>query len=464
MEPNTNQLRIFPWHSKEKEEVLSKLGLNADSHCTGLSSAEAATRLANYGPNKLSEKEKVTLLQRIWKQVANLLVGILVFVAIVSGIKAMTADNPEDITTNGIQVGLILFVITVNTIIGIVQEGSAEKAADALKAMLSSDAVVVRDGKDVKVPADQIVPGDIVRLSLGDRVPADLRMLEVGNLAALEAALTGEAVPIDKTVDSIVVDGDPNSQPLGDRHNMCYSATLISQGSGVGVVVATGDNTEIGTINALVNKVEKKKTNVLEQIDTVSFYLFFFICLTCLASWNVAFFMTGESALDALSTALVSAVAMIPEGLEAIVTMTYAWAVSKMAKKNAIIRALPAVETLGSVTTICSDKTGTLTKNEMSLVAFVTAGKRYRFDTDIKKRTPNNFVVDNHYMSYRADPSKYIKASEVIKKGPSAARKSRRGKKNETFPFGITTGFEKTENGVVEPIEPTPITEDPAKK
>ena len=291
---------------------------------TGLTTAQAQERLAQYGPNKLTEKEKVTLLQRIWHQVANVLVGILVFVAVVSAVRAATATNNEDIVSNCIQVGLIMFVITLNTIIGIVQEGSAEAAAEALKNMLSSDALVVRDGKDVMIPASEIVPGDICKLGLGDRVPADLRMVEVSNLSALEAALTGESVPIDKTVEEIEVPagGDPSSTPLGDRHNMCFSATLVSQGTAVGVAVATGDNTEIGTINALVNKVEKKKTNVLEQIDTVSKYLAFFICITAIATWLVAFFITKEAPIDALSTALVCAVAMIPEGLEAIVTST----------------------------------------------------------------------------------------------------------------------------------------------
>lgn len=228
--------------------------------------------------------------------------------------------------------------------------------------MLSTDAVVIRDGVDVKIPASELVPGDMVRLNLGDRVPADLRMCEVTNLAALEAALTGESVPIDKTVAAIVPNHgtDPNAQPLGDRHNMCFSATLISSGSGIGVVVNTGDNTEIGTINTLVNKVEKKKTYVLQQIDIVSKWLAVFIGICTLSIWLVAFFLTGQDGLSALSTALVAAVAMVPEGLAAIVTMTYGWAVSNMAKQNAIIRSLPAVETLGSVTTICSDKTGAL--------------------------------------------------------------------------------------------------------
>ena len=233
--------------------------------------------------------------------------------------------------------------------------------------MLSADAVVIRDGHDVKIPSTELVPGDIVRLSLGDRVPADLRMIEVTNLAAQEAALTGESVPVDKTVEPIVGAVDPNSQPLGDRHNMCYSATLISSGSGTGLVVTTGDHTEIGTINTLVNKVEDKKTQLLQQIDEVSKWLAIFIIVVAVCTWLIAFFITGEEGLDALTTALVGAVAMIPEGLEAIVTMTYAWAVSNMAKQNAIIRALPAVETLGSVTVICSDKTG---KQLFAVVSF----------------------------------------------------------------------------------------------
>jgi magnesium-transporting ATPase (P-type) len=254
-------------------------------------------------------------------------------------------------------------IYSFNTIVGMYQEGSAEAAADALTAMLSRDAVVVRDGgPDQIIPANELVPGDIVRLSLGERVPADLRLIEATNLSVQEATLTGESVPIDKTVDPIVLDGgmDPTLLPLGDRHNMCYSATLVTSGGGTGVVVRTGNHTEIGTINELVNQVETKRTAVLQQVDVVSKGLAIFIIIVAILTWLIAFYMTGEAVLDALSTAMVSAVAMVPAGLEAIVTMTYAWAVSNMTKQNAIIRALPSVETLGSVSVICSDKTGTL--------------------------------------------------------------------------------------------------------
>lgn len=229
--------------------------------------------------------------------------------------------------------------------------------------MLSSDAMVLRkDGREIKVRAEDLVPGDIVELSTGDRVPADLRMAKVNNLTCQEAALTGESVPVEKCTEAIQSsDWDsPTQQPLGERRNMCFSATLVAQGSGVGIVVATGDQTEIGTIHTLVNKLETKRTSYLNQIDTVFKYLAFLIILTSLATWLTAYFIAGLSASDALTTALSCAVAMLPVGLKAIVGMVYAWAVSNMAYKNAIIRALPAVDTPGSVTVICSDKTGIL--------------------------------------------------------------------------------------------------------
>jgi len=391
------------WHAMSREEACAELNLKFENVLkSGLTTAEAKARLERYGPNALTEKEKKTLLQRIWKQVSNVLVGILVFVAIVSFAKGIISSG-EDRVTNFIEVGLITFVITLNTCIGIYQEGSAEKAAEALKGMLSSDAIARRDGKETRVPAGELVPGDIVIMNTGDRVPADIRMLEVNNLACQEAALTGESVPIEKITDVIEAKGgNPAQTPLGDRVNLCFSATLVAQGYGVGLVCSTGDYTEIGTINKLVNKVEDKKTAVLEQIDFVSKILAVFIAITACITWAVAYFQAGASALDAVSIALVSAVAMIPEGLEAIVTMTYSWSVSNMAKQNAIIRVLPAVETLGSVTVICSDKTGTLTKNEMSLVAFVTSNAHYKFDVDGKDRSVGNFTRDDAYLAQRA--------------------------------------------------------------
>jgi magnesium-transporting ATPase (P-type) len=432
------------WHCISASDCFKELSLSEDVKNTGLTTEQAEERLAKYGFNQLSEKEKETLCQKIWAQVANVLVGILVFVAIVSAIRAATSTDVDTITTNWIQVGIIVAVISINTTIGIIQEGAAEEAAEALKAMLASDAIVIRNGKDVKIETKLLVPGDIVKLGTGDRMPADIRLLEVSNYACAEAALTGESVPIDKKTDIIDPQGgDPKNVPLGDRTNMAYSSTLATQGSALGLVISTGDYTEIGTINALVSKVEKQKTNVLKQIDTVSKYLAIFILMCAVATFLVAWLKTDEEPVDALSTALVAAVAMIPEGLEAIVTVVYAYAVSKMADENAIIRALPAVETLGSVTVICSDKTGTLTQNIMSLVAFVTSDSRYRVDVNSKDRTPTNFVNDPTYMAERADHAKFLKANKVISSGPSSGRyaenQSRHGKKGATsFPYGMS--------------------------
>ena len=427
-----------PWHAMSIADSVSELKLSSNLTSVGLTSAEAARRLEEFGLNKLTEAKKKTLLQRIWDQVANVLVLILVVVAVVSAVRAGIADNSDDVVTNTIQVGLITGVITMNTIIGIVQEGSAEKAAEALKSMLSSDARVVRDGGEMMVPGTEVVPGDVVVLDTGDRIPADLRMIEVVNLACGEAALTGESVPIEKTIDAIEIkDGSPEQTPLGDRHNMAFSATLVAQGSGKGIAVATGDFTQIGTINALVSTVEERRTDVLEQIDYISKWLAFFICLAALATFFVAFFQTGLSAIDSVSTALVCAVGMIPEGLEAIVTLTYAWAVSNMATQNAIIRALPAVETLGSVTVICSDKTGTLTQNKMSLIAFVTSNAHYRVDVNSKDRVNTNFVRDDTYLSERAVHQQNKKISEVIADGPNT-NVPKRGRERASNHMAIT--------------------------
>lgn len=435
------------WHVMSQKEVFSNLDLGKDALKQGLTDADATERLAKYGENKLAEKEKVTLWQRIWAQVANVLVGILVFVALVSAIRAITADDGDTIFTNWIQVGIIVSVITINTAIGIVQEGAAEEAAEALKAMLASEAVVVRNGADIKIETKNLVPGDTVKLGTGDRIPADIRLLTVGNFACAEAALTGESVPIDKKIDPIDTNGgDPVSVPLGDRVNMAYSSTLVTQGSAIGLVIATGDNTEIGKINALVSKVEKQKTNVLKQIDEVSKWLAIIICLCAVATWCTAYFKTKEDPVESLSTALVAAVAMIPEGLEAVVTVVYAFAVSKMADENAIIRALPAVETLGSVTVICSDKTGTLTQNIMSLVALVTSDGRYKVDVNSRDRVPTNFTVDQKYMAERADHTKFIKTSKLIGGGSSSTRfadnKSRHNKKG-SFMYGMSVHDDK---------------------
>jgi len=433
-----DQHQETPWHVLTVDNVIRELQLDSDLTSKGLSQAVAETRLEEFGPNKLTEARKKTLLERIWHQVNNVLVLILVIVAVVSGVRALTTTDPQSIVTNWIQVGIIVGVIVINTWIGIVQEGSAEQAAEALKNMLSSDARVLRGGTEKMIPASDLVPGDIVYLGLGDKVPCDLRVINSANLACQEAALTGESVPIDKTVDAIEIPdgGNPMQTPLGDRHNMCFSATLVAQGSGIGIAIATGDATQIGTINALVSQVEEKKTAVLEQIDTVSKYLAAFIVLCAIITFLIAFLATKLPAIEAVSIALVAAVAMIPEGLEAIVTVTYAYAVSNMAKHNAIVRALPAVETLGSVTVICSDKTGTLTTNVMSLTAFVTSNARYKVDVHSRDRVNTNFVRDDTFMATRADHTKGKHTAEIVDSGPTGTG-AKRGKHGSSFHYAV---------------------------
>lgn len=384
------------WHVLTIQETIIQLKVNEDVVDVGLSTAEAQRRLQKYGPNKLTEKEKTSILVRIWRQLNNVLIFILV-VGIVSAVRAIMARNVEEKTTNWIEVGLITGVIIINTYIGVIQEGSAEAAADALKNMLSNDARVLRDGTESMISAADLVPGDVVVLGLGDSIPADVRLIRVFNLATSEAALTGESLSIEKKVDTMEVPVGVNRLliPLGDRLNMCYSATLISQGSGVGIVVETGDRTQIGAIATFVNARKTKRTDVEKQVNQVSKYLAGAILFCTICTFLTAFFMTGISIMDAVTLSLVCAVAMVPEGLNSIVTMVYAYSVSKMAENNAIVRCLPAVETLGSVTIVCSDKTGTLTQNIMSLTTFVTSNSTFKNNVDSKERTPGNFLVED---------------------------------------------------------------------
>ncbi|KAL7489084.1 hypothetical protein ACHAW6_014673 [Cyclotella cf. meneghiniana] len=443
-EDNPQLTESAPWHTMTVEASIEKMGLKADLPKTGLTPDEATSRLAKYGPNKMTEKEKKTIWQRIWHQINNVLVYVLLTVAVVSAIQGVQyvvmGNTVQNIFSAWFQVGLIVGVIALNTWIGIYQEGNAEKAADALKNMLSTDARVIRGGKEIMVPAGDIVPGDVCLLGLGDKIPADLRLISVSNMATGEAALTGESVPIDKTTEAIPVENgqDPEQVPLGDRKNMAYSATLVAQGSGIGIAISTGDFTQIGTINRLVNNTETMKTDVLEQIDRISKYLAVAICTMCLGTFLVAFFYSetyNRQPLLSVNIALTCAVAMVPEGLEAIVTLTYSYAVKVMAGQNAIVRALPAVETLGSVTVICSDKTGTLTQNIMSLTAFVTSNARYKNNVDASDRVPTNFVRDDTYLAERAQHDMKKTGAQILADGPNNPQ----GRRGHDPSFHFTT-------------------------
>lgn len=325
----------------------------------GLSSTYATEVLQRIGPNRLAEKQRERFFHKVWRQVRSVLILILVIAAIVAGALQEWAEF-----------GLIIGVVIINTMIGLIQEGKAERATAALKAMLSPKATVMRDGSIVTVDAESLVPGDLCHLKLGDLVPADLRLVAVSGLEIQEAMLTGESKPVRKVPTKVSANA-----PLALRKNMAYSGTLVQEGTGHGVVVATGDATELGKINQLVGEVAEKPTNLQLQLDQFGRWIGLIIFPLVVASFLLQYF-TGSHAGDARESFIVAvaiAVAVVPEGLPAILSITLALGQSFMASKKAIVKTLPAVETLGSVAVVCSDKTGTLTKNEMTVVAVQTS-------------------------------------------------------------------------------------------
>ncbi len=345
------------WHAKDGLEVLKSTKSDED----GLTSDEAADRLAEHGPNRLQEHEKEPAWWRFLRQFHDVLIYILLVAAVV------TAFLGEWIDTS-----VIFAVVLINAIIGYVQEGKAEEALEAIRGMLSPTALVLRDGERVTLDAEEIVPGDIVFVESGDRVPADVRWLRAVNLYAEEAALTGESVPVEKSSDPI-----PEEAQLGDRASMGYSGTIVTRGRGKGVVVATGKKTEIGRIGELVSEVEELTTPLIKQINEFGKVLALLILGLCALTFGFGYFFRPYSLEEMFMIVVGLAVAAIPEGLPAILTITLALGVQRMAGRNAILRKLPAVETLGSVSVICSDKTGTLTKNEMTVRTVITPDATY---------------------------------------------------------------------------------------
>jgi len=346
-----------PWHHLAADEALAA----QQSGHAGLTAAEAARRLASYGPNRLTPPSRRWPLMRFLLQFHNVLIYVLLAAAAVTALLAHWVDT-----------AVIVGVVVINAIIGFIQEGKAEQAMEAIRRMLSPEATVLREGRRHVVAAETLVPGDIVLLQSGDKVPADLRLLHTKNLRIEEAALTGESTAVEKNpaaVDAHAV--------LGDRYCMAYSSTLVVYGQGSGVVVATADETEIGRISAMLEEVQTLTTPLLRQMETFGRWLTVAImalaALTFLFGWLVHSYGLGDMFLAAVSMA----VAAIPEGLPAVLTITLALGVQRMAKRNAIVRRLPAVESLGSVTTICSDKTGTLTKNEMTVQRVVSAARMF---------------------------------------------------------------------------------------
>lgn len=344
-------------HAQHSDHVLEAL----DSSSHGLSSEEASRRLDETGPNSLPAPEKESLIKRFFKHFHNLLIYVLIVAALVTALLGHWIDT-----------GVILAVVIINAIIGFIQEGKAEQALASIRKMLSALAHVHRDGRWHEIDAESLVPGDIVRLKSGDRVPADLRLIKVTDLRIEESALTGESMPADKTTSA--VDADVG---VGDRHGMAYSGTLVAAGRGLGVVTATGPVTQLGQINSMIGEVETLATPLTRQMTEFGKILSAVIVGLALAMFAIGWLLHDFSMNELFLAAIGFAVAAIPEGLPAILTITLALGVQRMAGRNAITRRLNAVETLGSVTVICSDKTGTLTKNEMTVRHVITRADRY---------------------------------------------------------------------------------------
>ena len=334
-------------HSLSGEEILEKLKSSRE----GLSKKEASERLADLGPNRLPEPEKDGLLKRFFRHFHDTLIYVLLASAVITALLRHWTDT-----------GVILGVVVINAVIGFLQEGKAEKALEGIRKMLSVSAHVRREGDWVEENAENLVPGDIVRLRSGDRVPADIRLLEAVSLSIEESALTGESLPAEKNQDPVEPDAG-----LGDRHGMAFSGTMVTAGRGTGVVTATGSETEIGRISTMISEVETLATPLTRQMDRFGKILSAVIVVMAVAMWFAGRMLHDYTTGELFLSSIGFAVAAIPEGLPAVLTITLALGVQRMASRNAITRKLNAVETLGSVTVICSDKTGTLTKNEMTV-------------------------------------------------------------------------------------------------
>lgn len=347
------------WHAVPADQAVGRLKTDP---ATGLDASEASRRLSQYGPNRLPEGKQRGPLMRFFAQLSNVLVYVLLGAGFVKLMVGLWLDA-----------GVILGVVIINALLGFIQEGKAEKALNSIRNMLSAEARTIRGGVTRLIPAEELVPGDVVLLESGDRIPADLRLVDVKNLRTEEAALTGKSVPIDKTTAAVA-----ERATVGDREGMAFSGTLVSSGRGKGVVVATGSQTELGRINQLMAGVSALDTPLLRQIKKFGYAITAVIAVVAAIVFAYGRWVRGMDFIAIFQAVVSIAVSVIPEGLPALITVTLAIGVQRMAQRNAIIRRLPAVETLGSVSRICSDKTGTLTLMEMMVVSAVTANSAYK--------------------------------------------------------------------------------------
>lgn len=341
------------WFNKEAKDVEAELKTDLEN---GLSSKQVEENKAKYGENELQEKKKEPLIKKFIAQFKDFSIIVLIIAAIVSGVVGVAQGEGFTDTI------IILIVVLLNAVIGVAQESKAEKSLEALRKLSEHAAKVVRDGKEQVIPARELVPGDLVIIETGDYVSADLRIIEAVNLKSQESSLTGESVPVEKSIEAI----EGEEIGIGDRVNMLFSSSLITYGRGKAIVVETGMNTEVGKIAGMLNNTEKQETPLQRRLNSLGKTLGIAALAICVFIFVLGL-LQGKNVISMFMTAVSLAVAVIPEGLVAVSTIVLAIGVQKMVKKNAIVKKLPAVETLGSSTVICSDKTGTLTQNKMTV-------------------------------------------------------------------------------------------------
>jgi len=374
---------LVDWFKKCIDKVAEELSVNPDE---GLNEEELKVRRIKYGFNEIKEKEKDALIKKIINQIKDFLIIILIGASLISAFVGETVDAV-----------VIIAIVLINGILGVVQESKAEKALEALKEMSSPHARVLRNSILTIVEAKELVPGDVISIEAGDIVPADIRLVETFNLKIEEASLTGESIPTEKNAE-LVYDKDI---PIGDRQNVAFMSTIVTYGRGKGIVTGTGTKTEIGKIAEAIQSIDSEKTPLQNKLDELGKWLGIICLVICAVVFGIGVYR-GQKILEMFMLAVSLAVAAIPEGLPAVVTIVLALGMKKMAERNAIVRRLLAVETLGCVNVICSDKTGTLTQNEMTVVKIYTGGNDYSITGEGYEPT-GDFRINNEKISISVD-------------------------------------------------------------
>jgi magnesium-transporting ATPase (P-type) len=413
--PSSENSASHAWHSKTVDTVIADLSTDRD---LGLTDETVRKRRAAYGDNRLSQRRQRSALRRFIDQFSNLFIYLLLIAAIVTGALGERLDS-----------GVIFAVVLIIAVIGYVQEGRAERALEAVSGMLPVTADVIRNGHRGEIAAEHIVPGDIVILTAGNRVPADARLIQTKDLSIQEAALTGESVPVMKSLDPVSAKTE-----LADRTCIAFSGTTVASGQATAVVVTIGDATEIGRISGMLSEIEHTQTPLMRRFDAFTRRLSVVILSIAVVTFMIGVLVHGQDWGEMFLAAVSIAVAAIPEGLPALITVTLAIGVERMARRNAIIRRMQAVETLGSVTVICSDKTGTLTRNEMTATIVQTADQGIHVE-GVGYHPSGAFLASGHHLEIEKCPV----ALEIIRAGLLCNDAALRFENEQWLPFGDPT-------------------------